>query len=224
MEIIKVKVVQTDSIDDLYSYWNIDVNIGNLKQLWIKNIKRPMDESEMSLKSLVIEFIDDYLQISQQIQDAVSVLGVKRDYIPAVIYRDIFGGEVLKCKIGSSMHWFNKIGDKIIDFTMQNFDELLYLTYQSRKEQFYDFNVNKNVYINAGKAYEEYIKFKKQLLIDETLINEQDLLKLDTDYCVNTNVGTMPIDDYLYIKACQFGYDSYQDMRNCNAHINWTMI
>jgi hypothetical protein len=30
---------------------------------------------------------------------------------------------------------------------------------------------------------------------------------------VNTNVGLMPVEDYLEIKAVQYGFESYEDMR-----------
>ncbi len=29
---------------------------------------------------------------------------------------------------------------------------------------------------------------------------------------INTNIGQMPLEDYLEIKALQYGYDSYKDM------------
>ena len=30
---------------------------------------------------------------------------------------------------------------------------------------------------------------------------------------VNTNIGLMPLEDYLETKAIQYGFDSYEDMR-----------
>ena len=30
---------------------------------------------------------------------------------------------------------------------------------------------------------------------------------------VNTNVGLMPVEDYLEIKAVQYGFESYEDMK-----------
>ncbi len=29
---------------------------------------------------------------------------------------------------------------------------------------------------------------------------------------IKTNVGEMPIEDYLYIRAIQYGFDSYEDL------------
>jgi hypothetical protein len=36
---------------------------------------------------------------------------------------------------------------------------------------------------------------------------------------IKTNIGTMPIEDYLEIKAMQYGFDSYEEMRNEGYYI-----
>lgn len=36
---------------------------------------------------------------------------------------------------------------------------------------------------------------------------------------IETNMGLMPIDDYLDIRAWEYGYDSYQEMREDGFYI-----
>ena len=37
---------------------------------------------------------------------------------------------------------------------------------------------------------------------------------------VNTNIGLMPVEDYLEAKAIQYGFESYEDMRAQGYKIN----
>lgn len=37
---------------------------------------------------------------------------------------------------------------------------------------------------------------------------------------VQTNIGEMPLEDYLDIKAQQFGFDDYEDLKNQGFHID----
>ena len=37
---------------------------------------------------------------------------------------------------------------------------------------------------------------------------------------VETNQGLMPLEDYLDIKAIQYGFDSYEDMKACGCCID----
>ena len=37
---------------------------------------------------------------------------------------------------------------------------------------------------------------------------------------VNTNLGVMPIIDYLHIKANEYGFNSYEDLLNNGYHID----
>lgn len=37
---------------------------------------------------------------------------------------------------------------------------------------------------------------------------------------IETNIGLMPIEDYLDIVACQSGFDSYEDMRAEGYHLS----
>lgn len=37
---------------------------------------------------------------------------------------------------------------------------------------------------------------------------------------VDTNIGTMPVEDYLEIKAIQLGFDSYAELRAAGYHLD----
>ena len=37
--------------------------------------------------------------------------------------------------------------------------------------------------------------------------------KLDHNKLVQTNMGSMPLEDYLEIRACQYGFSSYEEMK-----------
>lgn len=39
-------------------------------------------------------------------------------------------------------------------------------------------------------------------------------MKEIADCTVNTNIGEMPLEDYLEIMALQYGFDSYEDLIN----------
>ncbi len=36
---------------------------------------------------------------------------------------------------------------------------------------------------------------------------------------IDTNIGKMPVEDYIHIQAVQYGYDSYDDMKKDGLHI-----
>ncbi len=37
---------------------------------------------------------------------------------------------------------------------------------------------------------------------------------------IETNIGKMPVEDYLHIKAVQLGFDDYEDMEKNGLHID----
>lgn len=37
---------------------------------------------------------------------------------------------------------------------------------------------------------------------------------------VKTNMGLIPLEDYLDIKAGEYGFDSYEQLRGCGYHID----
>lgn len=41
---------------------------------------------------------------------------------------------------------------------------------------------------------------------------------------VKTNLGDIPIDDYLDIKACQYGFDSYEDLKEAGLMIDYESV
>lgn len=46
---------------------------------------------------------------------------------------------------------------------------------------------------------------------------------MENRYCdlrhVDTNIGLVPLEDYLEIIACQNGFDSYQDLKAAGLHV-----
>ena len=72
--------------------------------------------------------------------------------VTALVAQNILGGDILKTKYGKNWHFYNRIGDKTIDFTQSQFDKpMQYSDFASdRKEAFEDTNEQQYTYLYSA--------------------------------------------------------------------------
>ncbi len=76
--------------------------------------------------------------------------------------------------------------------------------------------VAKNVYSNDGEDLRWLIQFENDYFAENPIGNEiqGNLSSIEEkDEYIKTNMGTMPIKDYLNIRAIECGFDSYEDLK-----------
>lgn len=71
--------------------------------------------------------------------------------VTALVIQDTFGGQILKTSVGGAWHFYNRIGDQVVDFTAEQFAVLpAYLDLPATREE-----------AMAGAAPEQYRSLSK---------------------------------------------------------------
>lgn len=70
----------------------------------------------------------------------------------ALVIQDVYGGDILKTKTGTSWHFYNRIDGEIYDFTSSQFSEPIVYQHilSSRDEAFSDTNEHQYRYLKSA--------------------------------------------------------------------------
>lgn len=186
--IIQIKCDRSFS-DDLPSSWNIYINLGNEKFV-LRNVKGPKTTKE-HLEYFIFQFIEDYLQIFSQIKKAWTVESCHpsyRDkwsadnpstgqcYVTAALIQHYYGGKVYRCMVDGGSHYFNKIGNEIIDLTAEQFSYLD--NYKDVLQEQYNLATEAEINIVSSSAYDRYLLLLNKVIVDFSAVPVRDLSRL----------------------------------------------
>lgn len=174
----------------------------------MKELKR-FNETKEHLEYVIFQFLEDYLQILPQIKNAWTIEtchpayrnewstnnpSAGQCYVTAVLIQHYYGGKVCRCMVDGGSHYFNKIGCEIIDLTAEQFSYLD--DYKDVLQKAYHLAKEVEIDIVSSSTYNRYLHLLDKVSMDILAISNEDLLKLDSDYMISTNMGEIPVEKY----------------------------
>lgn len=183
-QLVSIAVKRTDYRQFYDSNWDVEISLPN--KTIKSHIVRDDLETENSLSSAVLQIIESKLNVFSQIKHAWSAdtahpsyadkwskenPSTGQCYATAHNIFDIYGGDIISCKVGRNTHFYNRLFGINIDLTKDQFGKDSHIEYNHEKLA--------NKLISSSSCFNRYMLIKRNIVLDFDSINEDCIKSLD---------------------------------------------